>query len=81
MKYDLKLHGHAELSQYEILDLFVTQYISGSRNINIELYKGDITYVLCLIYIYIYKGKMGNYTHNIIMEKVSSDHFTFLSLG
>jgi len=49
MKYDLKLHGQAELSQYEILDLFVTQYISGSRNINIELYKGDITYVLCLI--------------------------------
>ena len=44
-----KLHGHAELSQYEILDLFVTQYVSGSRNINIELYKDDTTYVLCSI--------------------------------
>ena len=42
----VKLHGHAELSQYEILDLFVIQYISGSRNINIDLYKGDNIYAL-----------------------------------
>jgi hypothetical protein len=37
----VKLHGHAELSQYKILDLFVIQYILESRNINIDLYKGD----------------------------------------
>lgn len=42
----VKLHGHAELSQYEILDLFVIQYISESRNIIIDLYKGDNTYAL-----------------------------------
>ncbi|KEH33557.1 transmembrane protein, putative [Medicago truncatula] len=35
----VKKHGHAELSKYEILDLFVIQYISESRNINIDLYK------------------------------------------
>jgi len=37
----VKLHDRAELSQYEILDLFVIQYISGSRNINIDLYNDD----------------------------------------
>jgi len=42
----VKLHGHAKLSQYEILDLFIIQYISGSRNININLYKGDNIYAL-----------------------------------
>jgi len=42
----VKLHGHAELSQYKILDLFVIQYISKSRNINIDLYKGDKIYAL-----------------------------------
>jgi len=45
----IKLHDHAELSQYEILDLFGIQYTSGSININIELYKGDTIYVLCSI--------------------------------
>jgi len=42
----IKLHGQYELSQYEILDLFVIQYISGSRNIDIDLYKGDKIYSL-----------------------------------
>jgi len=42
----LKLHDHAELSQYEILDLFFVQYILESRNTNIDLYKGDKIYVL-----------------------------------
>ncbi|KEH19890.1 hypothetical protein MTR_8g470070 [Medicago truncatula] len=42
----VKLHSHDELSQYEILDLFVIQYISESRNIIIDLYKGDNTYAL-----------------------------------
>jgi len=42
----VKLHVHAELSQYEIFDLFVIQYISGSRNINIDLHKGDKNYAL-----------------------------------
>jgi len=42
----VKLHGHAKLSQYEILGLFVIQYISGLRNINIDLYKGDKIYAL-----------------------------------
>jgi len=42
----VKLHGHAELSQYELLDLFVIQYISGSRNIDIDLYKDDKNYAL-----------------------------------
>jgi len=42
----VKLHGHAELSQYKILDLFVIQYISESRNITIDLYKGDKIYAL-----------------------------------
>jgi len=41
----VKLHGHAEQSQYKILDLFIIQYISESKNINIDLYKGDY---LCL---------------------------------
>jgi hypothetical protein len=27
-----KMRGHVELSQYEILGLFVDQYILGSRN-------------------------------------------------
>ena len=42
----VKLHGHVESSQYEIFGLSVIQYISGSRNINIDLYKGDKIYVL-----------------------------------
>jgi len=42
----VKLHGNAELSQYEILDLFVIQNISGSRNIYIDLYKGHKNYAL-----------------------------------
>jgi len=33
------IDGYAELSQY----------ISGSRNINIEIYKGDTIYALCSI--------------------------------
>jgi len=32
----VKLHGHAELSQYKILHLFVIQYNLESRNINID---------------------------------------------
>jgi len=32
-----KMHDLAELSQYEILNLFVTQYILESWNLNIEL--------------------------------------------
>jgi len=74
----IKLHGHAELSQYEILELFVIQYISGSRNTNIDLYKGDIS-MSCDQYRYEDKGVILHI--NIIMEKVSSDHLTFLSLG
>jgi len=45
----VKLCGHFELSQYGILDLFLTQYISGPENLNVELYKGDAIYALCLI--------------------------------
>jgi len=40
------MHGHAELSKYKILDLFVIRYISELRNINIDLYKGDKIYAL-----------------------------------
>ncbi|AES95336.1 hypothetical protein MTR_5g024370 [Medicago truncatula] len=57
----VKLHGHAELSQYEILDLFVIQYISESRNINIDLYKGDNIYALGSIKI---SRQRSNCTHN-----------------
>ena len=42
----VKLHGHAELSQYKILDLFIIQYISESRNVNIDPYKDDNIYAL-----------------------------------
>jgi len=56
----VKLHGHVELSQYEILDLFVIHYILGSRNINIDLYKGDKICVLWSIQIL---GQRGNCTH------------------
>ena len=74
----VKLLGHAELSQYEILDLFVIQYVLGSRNINIDLYKGDKT-MTCDQYRYYDKGVIIHMS--IIIEKVSSDHLTFLSLG
>ena len=74
----VKLHGHAELSQYKILDLFVIQYISESRNINIDLYKGDNIYVLGSIKI---SRQRSNCTHEYYHGKVSSDHLTFLSLG
>jgi len=73
----VKLYGYAELSQYEILDLFVIHYILGSRNINIYLYKGWQN--LCLV-INIDEDKEVIVHMNIIMEKVSSDHLTFLSL-
>ena len=57
----VKLHGNAELSQYKILmDLFVIQYISESRNINIDLYKGDKIYALRSIKIL---GQRGKCTH------------------
>ena len=42
----VKLHGHAELSQYEILELYVIQYILGSKNVNIDIYKADNIYAL-----------------------------------
>jgi len=42
----VKLHGHVESSQYEILGLFVIQYISRSRNINIDLSNGEKIYAL-----------------------------------
>jgi hypothetical protein len=74
----VKLHGHAELSQYKILDLFVIQYISESRNINIDLYKGDNIYALGSIKI---SRQRSNCTHEYYHGKVSSDHLTFLSLG
>ena len=74
----VKLHGHAELSQYKILDLFVIQYILESRNINIDLYKGDNIYALGSIKIL---RQRSNYTHEYYHGKVSSDHLTFLSLG
>ena len=74
----VKLHGHAELSQYKILDLFVIQYISESRNINIDLYKGDNIYALGSIKI---SRQKINCTHKYYHGKVSSDHLTFLSLG
>jgi hypothetical protein len=74
----VKLHDHAELSQYEILSWFIIQYISGSRNINIDLYKGDKIYACDQ---YRYKDKWLILHKNIIMEKVSPDHLTFLSLG
>ncbi|KEH25487.1 hypothetical protein MTR_6g024160 [Medicago truncatula] len=57
----VKLHGYAELSQYEILDLFVIQYISESRNINIDLYNGDNIYALGSIKI---SRQRSNCTHN-----------------
>ena len=74
----VKLHGHAELSQYKILDLFVIQYISESRNINIDLYKGDNNYALGSMKI---SRQRSKYTHECYHGKVSSDHLTFLSLG
>ena len=74
----VKLHGYAELSQYKILDLFVIQYISESRNINIDLYKGDNIYALGSIKISRQRSKC---THEYYHGKVSSDHLTFLSLG
>jgi len=49
MNMNVRMNVHAELSQYEILDLFDTQYILESKNINIKLFKGDTIYVLCLI--------------------------------
>lgn len=37
IEYDRKMHGHAEISQYEILGLFVvTRYTLGSRNITLN---------------------------------------------
>jgi len=43
IEYDVKMHGRAELSQYEMLDFFVTHCI------NIKLYK-DTIYILCSIW-------------------------------
>jgi hypothetical protein len=72
------MRDYAELSQYEILSLFVTQYILGSRNtilncIRVTLYMSRVQYR--------YKGKKDNYTHDPYHGKVSSDHMTFSSLG
>ena len=74
----VKLHGHAELCQYKILNLFVIQYISESRNISIDLYKGDNIYALGSIKI---SRQRSNCTHEHYHGKVSLDHLTFLSLG
>lgn len=77
----VKLHGHAELSQYKILDLFVIQYISESRNINIDLYKGDNIYALgsieisrqrsnCIKYLYNVKRQKPGYKHHNLFHKL-----------
>jgi len=60
------------------LDLFVIQYISESRNISIDLYKGDNIYALGSIKI---SRQRSNCTREYYHGKVSSDHLTFLSLG
>lgn len=78
MKYDCKVSCHVEPSQYEILDLLVIQYISGSRNIKIDLYKGDKIYALWSIYI---RVQRSNCTHEYYHKNVLSNHLTFLSLG
>jgi len=45
----IKLHGHAELSQYGILSLFVTQYIFSYTRVTQSMYFVQ----------YRYKGKKG----------------------
>jgi len=57
---------------------FVIQYILGSRNINIDLYKVTKS-MPCDQYRYWDKGVTVHMS--IILEKVSSDHLTLLSLG
>ncbi|KEH25996.1 hypothetical protein MTR_6g039090 [Medicago truncatula] len=56
----IKMHGHAELSQYKILDLLFIQYISESRNINIDLNKAENIYALGSIMI---SRQRSNCTH------------------
>jgi hypothetical protein len=71
IEYECNMCGHAELSQYEILSLFIRYSVySGIKKHDIELYKGDTIYVLCSIY-----------THDRHHRKISSNHMTFSSLG
>jgi len=74
----IKLHCRAKLSKYGVFNLFVTQYISGLRNINIE-YTRMTHFMSCLQYRHKCKGVIINI--NIIIEKVSLDHMTFSLLG
>ncbi|KAK2436545.1 hypothetical protein QL285_021533 [Trifolium repens] len=78
IEYDCNMRGHAELSQYKILSLFVTQYILGSRNMILN-YTRVIRSMPCVQYRY--KGQRGNYIHDRYHGKVLSDHMTFSSLG
>ena len=54
IEYDCKMHGHAEISQYEILSLFVTKSTWVSRNIILNYTRVTHT-MLCVQYRY--KGK------------------------
>lgn len=55
MEYDSKMHGHAEISQYEILSLFViTMYTLGSRNTILNYTR--VTHAMPCVQ-YRYKGK------------------------
>ena len=78
IEYDCNTRGHAELSQYEILSLFVDQYILGSRN-KILNHTRVTRSMPCVQYRY--KGQRGNYIHDRYHGKVLSDHMTFSSLG
>lgn len=75
IEYDCKMHGHAEISQYEILTLFVvTKYALGSRNIILN-YAGMTLAMSCVQYRY--KGKKVIVHMTSGHGKVKSNHKDF----
>jgi hypothetical protein len=49
IEYECKMHAYAKWSHYEILGLFITKYILGSRNIVFDYTKMTLLFALCTI--------------------------------
>lgn len=66
IKYECKIHGHAQISKYEILSLyFVIKYSQGTKNIILD-YISVTHFMSCVEYKY--KGKLV-IVHMIIIIK------------
>lgn len=78
-RVDDKMHGRAQISRYEILNLFVIiKYTLGSRNIILDYTR--VTHSMHYVR-YRYKGKMIIVHMIIYHRKITSNHMTLSSLG